>query len=119
MNPSFRRGDSFITAYISGPFQAHISKSRKENTFHLGTLPRLNSGMPIRVGSTQPPMLPAPPASTEVAIIDVLMLPMTYENNQVVPTTAVPANQMMIAQQRMAQAAWQAIQLARQDARIT
>ena len=119
MNPNFRRGDSFVTAYISGPFQAHIAKSRKENPFHLGTLRRLNSGMPIRVGSTQPPMLPAPPASTEVAMIDVPMLPTTDEDNQVVQTTAVPANQMTIAQQRMAQAAWQAIQLARQDTRIT
>ena len=35
MNPNFRRGDSFVTAYISGPFQAHIAKSRKENPFHL------------------------------------------------------------------------------------
>ena len=35
---SFRRGDSFFTAYISGPFQAHIAKSRKENPFHMGTL---------------------------------------------------------------------------------
>ena len=51
-------------------------------------------------------------------MIDVPMLPTTDENNQVVQTTAVPANQMTIAQQRMAQAAWQAIQLARQDTRI-
>ena len=61
MNAKFCRGDSFITAYISGPFQAHIAKSRKENPFHLGTLRHLNSVMPIRVGATQPPMLPAPP----------------------------------------------------------
>ena len=113
MNASFRRGDSFVTAYISGPFQAHIAKSRKENPFHLGTLRRLNSGMPIRVGSTQPPMLPAPPQSTEVAMIDVPMLPPTDEVDQVVQTASVPANQMTIAQQRMPQAAWQAIQLAR------
>ena len=25
MNANFRRGDSFVTAYISGPFQAHIA----------------------------------------------------------------------------------------------
>ena len=47
------------------------------------------------------------------------MLPPTYEVDQVVQTASVPANQMTIAQQRMAQAAWQAIQLARQDSRIT
>ena len=91
---------------------AHVAKSRNKNPFHLGTVRRLNSGMPIRVGSTQPPMLPAPPASTEVAMIDVPMLPMMDENNQAVQTTAVPANQMTIAQQRLVQAAWQAIQLA-------
>ena len=55
----------------------------------------------------------------EVAMIDVPMLPPTDEVDQVVQTTSVPANQMTIAQQRMAQAAWQAIQLARQDSRIT
>ena len=38
LHHSFRRGDSFVTAYISGPFQAHIAKSRKENPFHMGTL---------------------------------------------------------------------------------
>ena len=111
-NANFRRGNSYVTAYISGPFQAHNAKSRKENPFHLGTLRRLNSGMPIRVGSTQPPMLPAPPESMEVAMIDVPMLPPTDEVDQVAQTVSVPANQMTIAQQRMAQAAWQAIQLA-------
>ena len=109
MNTNFRHGDTFVTAYISRPFQAHIAKSRKENPFHLGTLRRLNSGMPIRVGSTQPPMLPAPPQSTEVAMIDVPMLPPTDEVDQVVHTTAVPTNQMTIAQQHMAQAVWQSI----------
>ena len=83
-NATFRRGDSFVTAYISGPFQAHIAKSRKENPFHLGTLRRLNSGMPIRVGSTQPPMLLAPPQSMEVAIIYIPMLPPTNKVDQVV-----------------------------------
>ena len=91
-NANFRRGDSFVTAYSSGSFQAHITKSRMENPFHLGTLRRLNSGMPIRVGSTQPPMLPAPPQSIEVAIIDVPMLPPMDEADQVVQTTSVPAN---------------------------
>ena len=119
LNTNFCRGDSFATAYISGPFEAHIAKSRNENPFHLGTLRRLNSGMPIRIGSTLPPMLPAPPQSTEVAMIDVPKLPPTDEVDQVVQTTLVPANQMTIAQQRIAQAAWQAIQLSRQDPRIT
>ena len=64
-------------------------------------------------------MLPAPPQSMEVAMIDVPMLPLTYEVDQVVQTTSVPANQITIAQQRMAQAAWQASQLARRDSRIT
>ena len=51
-NPVFRRGDAFVTAYIAEPFQAHIAKSRKENPFHVGTLRRLYSGMPITVSST-------------------------------------------------------------------
>ena len=50
-------------------------------------------------------------------MIDVSMLPDAGEK-QVIETTAVPANQMTIAQQRMAQVVWQSIQLARQDARI-
>ena len=50
-------------------------------------------------------------------MIDVSRLPEAGEE-QVVHTQAVPANQMTIAQQRMAQAVWQSIQLARQDARI-
>ena len=51
-------------------------------------------------------------------MIDVSMLPEAGEE-QVIHTQAVPANQMTIAQQRMAQAIWQSIQLARQDARIS
>ena len=103
---SFRRGDSFVTAYIPAPFQAHIAKSKKENLFHLGTLRRLNEGLPIRVGADQPPYSPAriaprppPPAtSQEVGMIDVSMLTEAGEK-QVIETTVVPANQMTIAQQ--------------------
>ena len=45
-NAAFCRGDSFVTAYISGPFQAHIAKSRKENPFFLGNLRRLTKVSP-------------------------------------------------------------------------
>ena len=76
----------------------------------MGTLRRLNEGMPIRVGAENPtnrPALPAPTpptaTSTEVAMIDVSML-LEAGEEQVVYTQAVPANQMTIAQQRMAQA---------------
>ena len=105
ISPHFHKSDSFVTAYISGPFQSHITKSRKENPFHLGTLRRLNSGMPIRVSASQPLILPAPPRSMEVVLIDVPMLPATDNHVQAVVTTAVQANQMTIAQQRMVQAA--------------
>ena len=64
LHHSFRRGDSFVIAYISGPFQAHIAKSRKENPFYIGTLRRPNEGMPIRVGAEQPTPRPALPAPT-------------------------------------------------------
>ena len=47
--------DSFMTAYMSGPFMTHISKSRKENPFYLGTLRRLAGGMPVRVGAKKNP----------------------------------------------------------------
>ena len=84
----------------------------------MGTLCRLNEGMPIRVGAEQPtprPALPAPTpptaTSTEIAMVDVSMLPEAGDE-QVIHTQAVPANQMTIAQQRMAQAVWQSIQLA-------
>ena len=50
---------------------------------------------------------------------DVPMLPTKEEEIQDVQTTAVHANQMTIAEQRMAQAVWQSLQLARQDQRIT
>ena len=51
-------------------------------------------------------------------MIDVSM-PLEVGEKQVVETTAVPANQMTVAQHRMAQAIWQSIQLARQVARIS
>ena len=57
----FHRSDMFVTAYISRSFQAHIPKFSKENHFHVGTLRRLNSGMPIRV--VWQSLLPAPPQS--------------------------------------------------------
>ena len=57
--------------------------------------------------------------STEVAMIDVPMLPTRDEDIQDVQTMAVPTNHMTIAQYRMAQAIWQSIQLATKDQRIT
>ena len=52
---AFPHGDSFLTVYISGPFVAHIVKSWKEKPFHLGTLRRLNKGMPILLGAPREP----------------------------------------------------------------
>ena len=60
MHAHFRQGESFVMVYILGPFQAHITKSRKENPFYLRTLRHLNTGMPIRVGADRP-LLQAPP----------------------------------------------------------
>ena len=48
---AFRRHDSFVTTYITGPFMAHIAKSRREDPFHLGTIRRLVGEMPVRVGA--------------------------------------------------------------------
>ena len=47
---TFYRGDLFVTAYISGPFQAHIAISRKGNPFFLGTLRCLNDDRPTKIG---------------------------------------------------------------------
>ena len=52
-------------------------------------------------------------------MIDIPMLPTRDKDIPDVQTTAVPAIQMTIAQQRLAQVVWQSIQLARQDRRIT
>ena len=48
---TFCRGDFFVTAYISGPLQAHIAKSRKENSFFLGTLRHQNNRLSICFGA--------------------------------------------------------------------
>ena len=111
-------------AYISGAFRAHIDKSRKENPFYLGTLHCHNDGLPIRVCANQSPQSPAriappPRASSQVvAMIDVSMLAEAAAK-QIIETMVVPANQMTIAQQRIVQAIWQIIQLARQEARMS
>ena len=55
MHPTFRCGNNFITAYISGPFLGHITKSKKENPFYLGTLRHLSEGMPVRLGASGAP----------------------------------------------------------------
>ena len=89
---AFLRGDSFVTAYISGPFQAHIATSRKENPFHLGTLRRLNEGMPIRIGAERSPS-PAPPAtSKEIVMVDMFIIPMSSTSSKLRATRQVPAN---------------------------
>ena len=61
---AFPRGDSFVTAYISGPFAAHIAKSRKENPFYLGTLHRLNDEIPILLGAARDPSTATVPVMT-------------------------------------------------------
>ena len=80
-NPAFHHHDQFVTAYISAPFVAHIAKSKMENPLYLGTLRRLNEGLPIRVGvsasasasasAPEPPAIPGP----EVDMIDMALVP--------------------------------------------
>lgn len=116
----FPRGDSFVTAYISGPFVAHIAKSRKENPFHLGTLRRLNEGMPIRLGATREPS-PTVPAITagDQEMVDVSLIPMSAAYQQLRSTKKVPANQMTTAQHQVIMEVWNSIQLARQSTKMT
>ena len=117
---AFPRGDQFVTAYISGPFRAHIAKSRKENPFHLGTLRRLNEGMPIRIGAERSlSHSPAPPAtSKEVVMVDVSIIPMSSTSNRLRQTRQVPANQMTTAQHQVIQEVWNSIQLARASTKM-
>ena len=117
---AFPRGDSFVTAYISGPFQAHIAKSRKEHPFYLGTLRRLNEGMPIRIGAEQSPS-PAQLATSKVVVmVDVSIIPimMSSTSSKLRATRQVPANQMTTAQHQVIQEVWNSIQLARASTKM-
>ena len=90
----FRCGDHFITVFISGPFQAHIAKSRKENPFVLGNLRRLTEGLPIRVGvDGQQPALLAP-VTDDVEMLDVAQIPKNIGSRELVSPLRVPANPM-------------------------
>ena len=115
---AFPRGDSFITAYISCPFQAHITKSRKENPFHLGTLRRLNEGMPIRIGAERSPSPAQPATSKEVVMVDVSIISMSSTSSKLRATRQVPANQMTTAQHQVIQEVWNSIQLARASTKM-
>ena len=115
---AFPRGDSFVIAYISGPFQAHIAKSRKENPFHLGTLRRLNEGMPIRIGAERSPSLAPPATSKEIVMVDVSIIPMSSTSSKLRATRQVPANQMTTAQHQVIQDVWNSIQLARASTKM-
>ena len=115
---AFPRGDSFVTAYISGQFQAHIAKSRKENPFHLGTLRRLNEGLPNRIGAERSPSPAQPATSKEVVMVDVSIIPMSSTSNTLRATRQVPANQMTTAQYQVIQEVWNSIQLARASTKM-
>ena len=100
---AFSCGDAFVTAYISGPFQAHIAKSRKANPFHLGTLQRLNQGMPLRIGAERSPSPVQPATSKEIVMVDVSIIPMSSTSSRLRATRQVPANQMMTTQHQVIQ----------------
>ena len=118
LHSRFRRGDSFVTAYISGLFQAHIAKSRKENPFVLGNLRRLNEGFPIRIGAeSQFPALPAPPTD-DVEMLDVAQIPRNIGARELISPLRVPANPIVTAQQKVVQSAWEAIQMARYQSNL-
>ena len=79
---AFPRGDSFITAYISGPFQAHIAKSRKKNPFNRGTLRHLNKVIPIQIGVKRSPSPVQLAPRKEVVMVDVSIIPMSSTSNK-------------------------------------
>ena len=117
---AFPRGDSFVTAYISGPFVAHIAKSWKENPFHLGTLRRLKEGIPIRLGAAREPSPASVPAITsgDQEMIDISLIPMSATYQQLRNTRKVSANQMTTAQHQVIMEVWNSIQLARQSMKM-
>ena len=115
---AFPCGDSFVTAYISGPFQGHITKSRKENPFHLGTLRRLNEGMLIRIGAERSPSPAEPATSQEVVMVDISIISMSSTSSRLRATRQVPANQMTTAQYQVIQEVWNSIQLARASTKM-
>ena len=86
-------------AYISGPFQAHVAKSRKENPFVLGTLRRLNEGLPIRIGAENLHLTTPAPADTEM--LDVAQIPKSIGARELISPLKVPANPMTTAQQQV------------------
>ena len=117
---AFPRDYSFVTAYISGPFVAHIAKSRKENPSHLGTLRCLNKGMPIHLGSDcelSPATIPAITAGDQ-EMINVSLISMSVTYQQLRNTRKVPANQMTTAQHQVIMEVWNSIQLARQSKKM-
>ena len=115
---AFPCGDSFVTAYISGSFQAHIAKSRKENPFHLGTLRRLNKGMHIRIGAEQSPSPALSATSKEVVMVDISIISISSTSSKLRATRQVPANQMTTAQHQVIQEVWNSIQLARASTKM-
>ena len=99
---------------------AHIAKSWKENPFHLGTLRRLNEGLPIRLGAAWEPSPPTMTAITsgDQEMIDVSLIPMLATYQQLRNTRKVPANQMTTAQHQVIMEVWNSIQLARQSTKM-
>ena len=120
LHAAFPRHDSFVTAYISGPFTVHIAKSRKENPFHLGTVRHLNEGMPVRVGAAREPSPATTPAITagDQEMIDVSLIPISASYQQLRSTKKVSANQMTTEQHQVIMEVWNSIQLARQSTKM-
>ena len=82
MHPTFRRGDNFITAYISGPFQGHITESKKENPFYLGTLCRLSEEMPIRLGASGSSQGKKKDKDGDTPMIDMALIPFVAKDGK-------------------------------------
>ena len=82
MHPTFRRNDNFVTAYISGPFLGHITKSKKENPFYLGTLRRLSEGMPIRLGASVSSQGKRKDKDGDTPMIDMALIPFVAKDGK-------------------------------------
>ena len=119
LHPCFHQGDAFITAFITGPFQAHITRSRQEKPFILGNQRRLNEGLPIRVcAKSQLSTLPAPPGD-DTEILDIAQISKYIRASEQGSPLRVPANPMTTAPHQVSQSVWETIQMARFNSNLT
>ena len=95
--PAFRSHDQFVTAYISAPFVAHMTKWRKGNPFYLGILRWLNEEMRIKLEASASSSRNGKEqdADGDTPMTDMAIIPYMDKNgkwSKAGPTNQVPKN---------------------------